>query len=418
MVLPSLKALLFIADGMADRPIKELGWKTPLSAAKKPALDKLAKIGVCGIVDPISPGIPPGSDASTLALLGYDALNVYSGRGALEAIGSGVKVLPGDVAFRCNFATVNKGFVVVDRRAGRISNEDAAKLAESLRKVKLKYSDDMEFFFKNTVQHRGALVIRGPRLSTCVSDTDPEVVGKRVLEMKPLDKSREARHTATIVNDILAEFHRVLDAHPINVERVSKKLLPANMILCRGAGTIPNISPLSEVFGVKSSCVAAVSLIRGVCKAAGASVLDVKGATGTPQTDYMAKARAAVQALKACDFVFLHVKATDVAGHDGDVDLKVKVIERIDGMMSYILDKAEMDMTYVALTADHTTSSLTCNHEGDPVPLAIAGPYVRCDAVSCFDEISCAEGGLGRIRGRDVMYTLMGLLGKTKKFGA
>lgn len=413
-----LKALLFVADGMADRPIKELGWKTPLEAANKPALDRLAKIGICGIVDPISPGIPPGSDASTLALLGYDAVKVYSGRGALEAIGSGVKVLPGDVAFRCNFATVDKRLIVLDRRAGRIPNEDAGKLAESLRKARLKYSDDVEFFFKNTVQHRGALVIRGPRLSTCVSDTDPEVTGKRVLEMKPLDKSREARHTAVIVNEILAEFHKVLDAHPLNKERVERKLPPANMILCRGAGTIPNISPLSDVFGVKSACVAAVSLIRGVCKAAGAVVLDVKGATGTPQTDYMAKARAAVQALRTCDFVFLHVKATDVAGHDGNVDLKVQVIGKIDKMMAYILDKADLGSTYIAVTADHTTSSLTRNHEGDPVPLAIAGPYVRCDGVSCFGERACAEGGLNRIRGSDVMSTLMGLLGRTKKFGA
>lgn len=413
-----MKALLFIADGMADRPIKELGWKTPMEVANRPALDRLAKMGVCGIVDPISPGIPPGSDASTLAMLGYDALKVYSGRGALEAIGSGVKVLPGDVAFRCNFATVDKRLVVLDRRAGRISNEDASRLAESLRKVRLKRSDDVEFFFKNTVQHRGALVIRGPKLSTCVSDTDPEVAGKRVLEMKPLDKSREARHTAETMNEILGEFHRVLSVHPVNKERVERKLPPANMILCRGAGTIPDILPLSEVFGVKSACVAAVSLIRGVCKAAGATVLDVKGATGTLQTDYLAKARAAVQALKSFDFVFLHVKATDVAGHDGNYDLKVQAIEKVDEMVAYILDKIDVHSTYVAVTADHTTSSLTRNHEGDPVPLAMAGPFVRSDRVSSFGERTCAEGGLNRIRGVDVMYTLMSFLGKTKKFGA
>jgi 2,3-bisphosphoglycerate-independent phosphoglycerate mutase len=147
-------------------------------------------------------------------------------------------------------------------------------------------------------------------------------------------------------------------------------------------------------------------------------LMDVKGATGTPQTDYMAKARAAVQALKSCDFVLLHVKAADVASHDGKAKQKIDAIENIDRMGGYLLDKVGLDSTYLAVTADHTTSTVTGNHEGDPVPIAIAGPYVRRDDVEKYDERSCAKGGLGRIRGLDLMPVLMNFLGKTKKFGA
>ncbi|MEM3553954.1 MAG: phosphoglycerate mutase, partial [Candidatus Bathyarchaeia archaeon] len=155
-----MKVLLIIGDGMADRPLKELSWKTPLEAARKPSMNHMASVGICGIMDPIAPGIPPGSDTATLALLGYDAFEVYSGRGAFEALGSRMDVMEGDVCFRCNFATVDENFVILDRRAGRIANSDASKLAESLKKVKLSDSST-KFLFANTVQHRAVLVLRG-----------------------------------------------------------------------------------------------------------------------------------------------------------------------------------------------------------------------------------------------------------------
>jgi len=403
---------------MADRPLKELDWKTPLEAARKPSLNRIAKTGICGIMDPISPGLPPGSDTATLALLGYDALKVYSGRGAFEAIGSGVNVLPDDVAFRCNFATVDNNLVVLDRRAGRISNEDASKLAESLQKIKLKKSSNAVFLFKNTIQHRAVLVIRGPKLSTAVSDSDPEKVGEKISEIKPLDESPEARLTAEILKELMQKFHEVLKQHPVNKERVKRGLLPANIILCRGAGTIPNIKPLSQIYDINTACIGATPLIRGVCKTAGMKIIDVKGATGTPQTDFMAKAKATVQALKTNHFVLLHVKATDAASHDGNIKQKIELIEKIDSVLGYLLDSINLDETYLAVTADHTTSSVTRNHEGDPVPIAITGPYVRRDDVEEYDERACAKGGLNRIRGVDLMPTLMNLIGKTKKFGA
>ncbi|MEM2937292.1 MAG: 2,3-bisphosphoglycerate-independent phosphoglycerate mutase [Candidatus Bathyarchaeia archaeon] len=412
-----MKVLLIVVDGMADRPLKELGGKTPLEVARKPSMDRMADMGVCGIMDPISPGVPAGSDTATLSLLGYDPLKYYSGRGALEALGSGLKIEKGDVCFRCNFATVDESLTVLDRRAGRIANEDASRLAESLKAVKLS-NQSVKFLFQNTVQHRAVLVLRGPNLSTAVSDSDPEKVGEKVSEIKPLNGSSEAQFTAEILNELLQKFSKVLKEHEVNMDRVKRGLPPANMILCRGAGKIPEIKPLREIYHIKAACIAATSLIRGVCKTAGMQLLDVEGATGTPQTDYLAKARAAVQALKENDFVLLHVKATDVASHDGNPKQKTEIIEKIDSMISYILDNVNLDETYVALTADHTSSCVTRSHEGDPVPVAIMGPHVRRDDVKEFGERSCAKGGLGRIRSINLMPTLMNLIGKAEKFGA
>jgi len=413
-----LKAILVIADGMADRPLKELDWKTPLEVAHKPSLNQIAENGICGIMDPISPGIPPGSDTATLALLGYDALKVYSGRGALEAIGSGVEVLLDDVAFRCNFATVNGDFVVLDRRSGRIANEDASKLAESLQKIRLKKPLDAQFLFKNTIQHRAVLIIRKHGLSTAVSNSDPGKVREKVLDVKPLDNSSEPKLTAKIVNELMHEFHKILKEHQVNKERAKRGLPPANMILCRGAGTVPNIKPLSQTYGISAVCIGATPLVRGVCKAAGIKLIDVKGATGTPQTDFMAKAKATIQAIKTDDFVFLHVKALDIASHDGNIKQKIELIEKIDCVLGYLLDNIDLNSTYLAVTADHTTSSLTRNHEGDPVPVAITNPHIRRDDVEEFNERTCTKGGLNRIRSMDLMPILMNLIGKTKKFGA
>lgn len=413
-----MKAILVIADGMADRPVKELDWKTPLEASHKPTLDQLAKTGVCGIIDPISPGRPPGSDTATLALLGYDVLKVYSGRGALEALGSGVTVSKGDIAFRCNFATANKDLVVLDRRAGRIATEEAAKLAESLQKIRLEKPVRTSFLFKSTIQHRAVLVLRGPGWSTAISDSDPGEVGEIVPEIRPLGKSRNAALTAKVVNELSSEFRRVLENHPVNRNRVEQGEPPANIILCRGVGTVPRIEPLSKTYCINAACVGATALVKGVCKAAGMELIHVSGATGTFQTDYLVKAKMAAQALEQCDFVLLHVKAPDVASHDRNVRQKIEAIERIDHMLSHLLKNIDISSVCVAVTADHTTSVLTGRHEGDPVPIVIAGSNVRRDDVAEFGERSCAKGGLNRIRGLDLMPLLMNLIGKTRIFGA
>jgi len=413
-----MKVILIVGDGLADRPIPELKNKTPLETARKPSLNKIAETGICGIMDPIAPGVPPGSDTATLALLGYDPIKVYSGRGALEALGSEVDVLPQDVVFRCNFATVDNNLNVVDRRAGRIETSDSSKLAKALKEIVLKEHKDVHITFKNTIQHRAILQLRGPKLSRMVSDSDPQKTGTPILTVNPRDDTPEAKKTADIINKFTRRSLEILKTHAVNARRIKEGLPPANAILCRGAGTLPIVKSISLLYGVHGAVVSVMPLIRGVCKVAGLRLLDVKGATGTYDTDVVAKGKAAVQALKTLDFVFVHVKATDVASHDGKVKQKIRMIEKIDGMVGCILKKVTLDETLVSVTADHTTSLVTREHEGDPVPVAITGPGVRTDNVKEFDERNCARGDLGRIRGKDLMPTIMNLMGKAKKFGA
>lgn len=413
-----MKAFLIIGDGMADRPLKELNGKTPLEAAEKPFLNTLAKNGICGMIDPISPGFPPGSDVATLALLGYDALKVYTGRGALEAVGSGIEILPSDVAFRCNFATVDENMVVIDRRAGRIATSDAAKLAEAIQKALYGEEFGADVLFQNTVEHRAILRLRGSNLSTMVSNSDPAHVGRRVEKIKPLDNTVQAARTAEIANRLMEFFHKILKNHEVNREREKKGLPPANIILFRSAGKLPDITPLPLKYGVRAAVICALPLIRGVCKLAGMKPIPVEGATGSYTTDVMAKAKAAVKISESYDFILVHIKATDLASHDGKIDKKIEIIEKIDSLAGYIFENTSRDETYIAVTADHTTSTVTREHEGDPVPLVLCGPYVRTDDVTQFDERACAKGGLGRIRGKDLMPTIMNLLGKVKKYGA
>jgi 2,3-bisphosphoglycerate-independent phosphoglycerate mutase len=414
-----MKAVLVIADGMADVPLKELEGKTPLEGARKPSLNRIAESGICGMIDVIAPGVPPGSDVAHLALLGYNVMEVYSGRGALEAIGSGVDILPNDLAFRCNFATIDENLVVVDRRAGRIENEDAAKLSAAIEEsLRLNPPEVGNTMFKNTVQHRAILRLSGPNLSPMVSDTDPHMTGVKVLKARPLDESAEARNTADILNQLTLQFHEVLKDHAVNNERKNKGLMPANIVLCRGVGQLPEIEPLTLLYGIFPAAIAAVPLVKGVCKTAGMRLIPVPGATGTYETDVIAKAKAAVKALESYDFVLIHLKATDLASHDYKPQKKIEMIGKLDALAAHLLDHVNSEETFIVITADHTTSSLKKEHSGEPVPVAIMGPSVRTDDVKEFGERACSKGGLGRIRGRDLMPILMNFLGKAEKAGS
>ncbi len=409
-----MKAMFVVLDGMADRPVAELGRKTPLQVAKTPNMDKLAASGACGIVDPVAPGIPPGSDVANMALLGYDPYEHYTGRGALEALGAGLDLKPGDVAFRCNFATVNEDGIVLDRRAGRISTDKASVLAQAIREALEEADLGVEVEFANTVQHRAVLVLRGEGLSRAISDTDPKENGRPLKKCLPLDDSPEARKTADIVNALSELIMKVLREHPLNKELEK----PANAILFRGAGTLPGLRPLGDLYGIKGACISAVALVKGVCKAAGLEVMEVPGATGSYDTDLDAKFARALEALRGpYDLVFVHVKATDVASHDHDAAKKVWFLEQVDVALGKALEALGTEDTYVLLTSDHTTSVRTGKHEGDPVPVALAGPEARTDDVERFDEVSCSRGCLCRLRGIDLMPTLMNLLGKVRRFG-
>ena len=398
---------MVICDGMADRPVPELGDRTPLEAARKPNMDELARRGICGLMDTIAPGLPPGSDAAHLALLGYDPFEVYTGRGPFEAAGAGIALEAGDIALRANYATVDRRLIVKDRRAGRIQKTE--ELDKAIQRIRLA---DAQFLFKSTVAHRAALVLRGKGLSPEVADNDPHEVGVKIPRVRALDK--KAGKTAKVLNDFLRKAHRVLNAHPLNKRRVREGLLPANYLLLRGAGVVPRLDSLQTRLGLRGACVAATALVKGVCKLAGMEVIDVPGSTTGVDTDLDAEAEAVIQALGKHEFVLYSIKGFDEVSHDGNFRTKVEFIERADATLRKLIDKAD----YFMLTIDHTTPVSVREHTGDPVPITIAGPGVRADGVETYDERACARGGLGHIRGRELLPILANLMGKTKKFGA
>jgi len=404
------KMLMIVCDGLSDRPVRELDNKTPLQFAKKPAMDALSRHGVSGTMDVVGPGVIPGSDTAHLALFGYDPYAVYSGRGPIEAAGAGVALDRGDVAFRCNFATVDKNGMITDRRAGRIKS-GTGELARAITGMEI---DGVEIIFKEGSEHRGVLVLKGKGLDHRVSDIDPHFEG-RVLVSKPL--SPEAEKTAKIVNQFVKKSSAILAASPVNKQRVKDGLPPANIILPRGAGSTRALEPLTNRYGITCAAVAGVTLVKGICRIVGMDVPDVAGATGGLDTDYKAKADAALRLLQNHDFVFVNVKAGDIAGHDGDFRMKVRVVESIDMMLGIMLKDIKEDVV-VALTCDHSTPVIVKEHSADPVPIAISGGGARVDGVREFDEISCATGALGRMRGMDLMPTMLGMADRARKFGA
>ncbi len=405
------RILLLIFDGLGDRPITELGHKTPLEAAPKPNLDWFAANGMNGLLDPIAPGVRAGSDTSHLALFGYDPTEVYTGRGPFEAAGVGLALQKGDVAFRCNFASVDENLVLTDRRAGRIK-EGTGELAKALDGMRL---GRIRVLFKEGTEHRAVLVFRGKGLSAKVTDTDPHEEGQKILESRPTNGKGKA--TAKALNAFSRKAYEILKDHPVNKARVAKGLPPANMVVCRGGGIVPDIEPVTKKYGLKAAGIAGVALIKGMYRATGMDVIEVKGATGGLDTDMIAKAEAALMALTTYDLVVINVKAADLCGHDGKPSEKIKVIERIDQMMGHLKAHLPQDVV-VALTADHSTPCTLKDHSGDPVPVTVFGDGVRVDAVPHFDELSVARGSLGRLRGQDLMPILLNQANRTEKFGA
>ena len=411
------RAVLLVIDGMADRPLIDHDYKTPLEYANTPNMDRLAKGGLVGLLDPIAPGIRPGSDVANLALLGYDPTKYYTGRGALEAIGAGIELRANDVAFRCNFATVNDDFRVEDRRAGRI-RKGTSKLAKAVDAIKIESVPGVKTIFKATVDHRAVLVLRGEKLSRMVSDSDPKEEGAKMSISKSLDGSEEAKRTAAAVNEFVKMSHEVLREHPVNQERAKDGEKVANIVLTRGAGTVPNLPSFKSLYDLRGSCVTGTAMIKGIATAVGMEVIDVKGATGSLKTDYEAKANAAIGGAKDKNFIFLHVKAPDIAGHDGDFKAKVRTLEEADSLVGNIIDEIDIGLNYVALTADHATPVGYGTHTGDPVPVVIGGPDVPASRVLKFSEASASRGNLGRIRGVDLMPIITDLVGRSKLFGS
>ena len=409
------KILIFICDGLADRPVPELGGQTPLEAARTPNFDRFARAGECGLVDPIAPGIRAGSDTAHLALLGYDPYEYYTGRGPFEAMGVGMDVRPGDVAFRCNFATVEERggeLMVVDRRAGRIT-EGTAELVAPLDGVEI---DGVACYVKESTAHRAALVLRGEGLGAAVSDVDPHDDGAAATAATGADA--ESRKTAAVVNKFVALSYETLKGHAVNREREGRGEPPANIILPRGAGLAPHIPPLTELYHLTAAAVVEVGLIRGIAGYCGMDLVplppEVNGGLDTDLAAFMA---AVAGALEEFDLVLANVKGPDIAGHDGDARAKVDIIEKIDAASRSLFENLPAG-AHVALLGDHATPVAVRDHSGDTVPVVFSGPGVRPDAVASYGERPAAGGGVGRIRGYDVLPILLNLSVRAEKFGA
>jgi 2,3-bisphosphoglycerate-independent phosphoglycerate mutase len=405
------KVILVVCDGLGDRPVKELGRKTPLEAARTPNLDNLAREAECGMMHTLGRGFTPGSDTAHLTILGYDIDKYYSGRGPIEVAGIGLQLEHGDVALRGNFGTVDENLKIVDRRAGRILVVEP--LTEALDGMEV---DGVKFIVKPGTAHRAGVIMRGRGLSGAIIDADPHKPDLPVRTVTPTEDTPEAKHTATVLNKFLAKAHEVLKKHPLNAERMQEGKLPANYLLVRGAGQYKQFPSFKERYGLTACCIAGGGLYKGVGAFLGMKVLAVPGATGLPDTNIKAKFQAALDNLRSFDFVFVHVKAADSLGEDGNFEGKRDFIEKIDQAASLLNDLSED--TLLVVTADHSTPCEMKAHSGDPVPIMFRGSSVRVDTVVAFNERACPQGGFGFIRGKDIMPQVMNLLGTLPLVGA
>jgi len=411
-----MKGIFVIADGLGGRPT-DLEGNTCLEAAETPYLDALATRGASGLVDPIGPGVRPGSDTAHLSLLGYDPYEIYTGRGVFECLGIGMDVQAGDICFRANFASVEPsedGLRLLDRRAGRI-DEGQRELEEALRGLSV---PGAEIEFRASTQHRGALRIRGDGLSRHISETDPHEVGAIVHGSRPTQDAPGAQKTADIVNQITEQSHALLRELPLNVRRISEGKLPANVVLVRGAADCPVIPSIASIYGVRGAVIAGGALYRGVAQACGLDVINVDGATGGLDTNIRNKASAVLNALESYDFVFCHLKGTDNAGHDQDAANKRAFIERMDEeLFKTLIDQVDWKSTHLSFTGDHCTPIDYGDHTVDPVPVLFVGPNVSRDPATTFGERVAGQGGLGRFSGR-VLPMLLGYCNWAPKFGS
>ncbi len=404
-----MKAILVVIDGLGDRPIRKFGDKTPLEAAFTPNLDELASRGICGIMDTVAPGITPGSDTAHLSLFGLDPHKHYHGRGPIEACGAGLKLEHGDIAFRANAGTVDENLIIKDRRAGRIeSTKDLCKVIDGME------IDGVKVILKPSSWYRAVLVLRGKGLSDKVSPNDIKKLGVPVQKVKPLDNSQEAKRTAEVLNKLTKISYEKWRDLDINKKRIKEGKLPANIILFRGAGTYVPVPTIEERYHMKSACIAGGGLYKGIGAFLGMNVINVPGATGKYDSDFMAKTKKAMEIIGDYDLVFVHMKATDSAGEDGNPELKREMIEKMDAAIGKLLGFDGL----LVVTADHTTPCELKKHSYEPVPLVMSGPGIRTDSVKAFGERSCSSGGLHRIRGLDLLPIIANHMGFSKLYGA
>ena len=404
------KVIFIVCDGLGDRPVRQLGGKTPLEAASTPNLDQLAKEGICGLVHTVDIGIRPGSDTSHLALFGYDPKIYYTGRGPFETAGIDMEMKPGDICFRANMGTVDEKMIVIDRRAGRI--DDTSEFADLFNGMVI---DGATFLLKKGTGHRVGLIIRGKGLSSRIIDADPHEIGEKIHQVKSTDGSKEAEFTAEVLNKFLKTTHEKLKDLPSNKEREKAGELPANFILVRGAGVFPRVPSFKEKYGLKAVCLAGAGLYKGIGKILGMVTPNIEGATGKPDSNLKVKIAELKKLYDKFDFFFIHFKGADTLGEDGNCQAKKEFIEKIDQAIEPLLDLKD---TLIVVTADHSTPCELKAHSADPVPVLIWGRQVRTDKVVSFGERDCIQGGLGQVKGLNIMPIVIDLLGQAQLYGA
>jgi 2,3-bisphosphoglycerate-independent phosphoglycerate mutase len=390
------RIVLLVLDGLGDLPLAERGGATPLAAARTPTLDSLAPHAALGRLQPVAPGVTPGSGPGHLGLFGYDPVETQVGRGVLEALGAGLTLEPGDVAARANFCTVDGAGVVTDRRAGRIPSETCARLVERLAGGMGRLGD-VEVVLVPGKGHRFVAILRGPGLAGEVSDADPHREGKPIPAAAPLSPSPAAEKTARVANTFVERARKILAGES-----------PANAALLRGLSARPHLAGYGERFKLRAAAIAAYPMYRGVAQLAGMDVY----AVGEKPEDAFAEARARWD---AHDFFFIHIKGTDMAGEDGDFDAKVAVIEAVDRALPALLD---LKPAVLCVTGDHSTPVAMRGHSWHPVPALVAGAWCGADGAPRFTETHARTGSIGTLASRDLMAVLLANAGRLDKFGA
>lgn len=401
-----MKHLIILGDGMADWAVPSLGNKTLLQYADTPYMDRLAKMGKTGMLKTVADGFHPGSEVANMSVMGYDLPTVYEGRGVLEAASIGVDLQPDDMAMRCNLVCVG-GELLKNHSAGHISTEEADVLIKYLEE---KLGNDKVHFYTG-VQYRHLLVIKGgDKHVACVPPHDVPLKPFRPNLVKALRP--EAEETAALLNDLIMKSQELLANHPLNLKRVAEGEDPANSIWPWSPGYRPKMEPLSDKYPSikKGSVITAVDLIRGIGHYAGLRCIDVEGATGLYNTNYEGKAQAAIEALKTDDFVYLHIEASDEAGHEGDVPLKLKTIEYLDRRAVGPIYEAVKDWdepVAIAVLPDHPTPCELRTHTAEPIPFLIYYPGIEPDNVSTYDEVACQKGEYGLLDKDEFMNLFM-----------
>lgn len=401
-----MKHIIILGDGMADWPVEQLGNRTLLQHAHTPNMDRLARNGRCGCLTTVPEGFHPGSEVANMSVLGYDLNRVYEGRGVLEAASMGVDLQSGDMAMRCNLVCI-EGDLLKNHSAGHITTAEAAELIEYLQ---AHLGNDRVHFYTG-VQYRHLLVVRGgDKRVRCTPPHDVPLKPFRPLLVQA--ETPEAQDTADLLNTLILQSQQLLAAHPLNRRRTAEGKDPANSIWPWSPGYRPQMEPLSERFPQvkRGAVISAVDLIRGIGRYAGLRHIEVEGATGLYDTNYEGKAAAALDALRTDDFVYLHVEASDEAGHEGDVSLKIKTIENLDSRIVGPVSEAVQhwdEPVAIAVLPDHPTPCKLRTHTAEPVPFLIYRPGIEPDEVQTYDEAACRAGSYGHLKGNEFINAFM-----------